>query len=408
MGQVARHPARVRSLTWLQHALLAVLLAVATARAVAERANPWGVAGALLAFLVWYAVGVRLARSPERGRATRGPVWWLGGLLLLWVLLVVVSPAYAWVAFPLWLLIGHFLDLVQGIVVSALVLGVVLWATVSPDAPTVAAVLGPAIGSVFALVISRGQLQLVRDGLERQRLVDSLVRAQTESEALHAELAEAQRESGALAERTRLSRDIHDGLAQTFSSILLTAGSGLSGDPRDADALRAALDQVRRSAQDGLEESRRVVGALAPRDLADTGLTAALRRTLAAFAERTGMDADLQVDGELTSLPTTLEVALLRVAQGSLANVEQHSGARRVVVTLTEAMDSVRLDIVDDGRGFDAVAWGATAPGDPRAGGYGLRSSRDRLRELGGGLEIESAPGEGTALTAYLPLEGQR
>ncbi len=228
--------------------------------------------------------------------------------------------------------------------------------------------------------------------------------AQAESETLHAELASAQRESGALAERTRLSRDIHDGLAQSFSSILLTARGAREATP---ETLARALRQVETSAQEGLDESRRVVSALAPRDLTDTGLTAALHRTLDSLSQSTGIDATLHVDGDVTSLPTTVEVALLRVAQGALANVRQHARAGRVVVTLTGADDSVRLDIVDDGRGFDPSHAPEATP-DLALGGYGLRASRERLRDLGGGLDVESRPGDGTALTAYLPLGGVR
>ncbi len=100
-------------------------------------------------------------------------------------------------------------------------------------------------------------------------------------------------------------------------------------------------------------------------------------------------------------------MALLRVAQGALANVRQHARAGRVVVTLTGADDSVRLDIVDDGRGFDPSHAPEATP-DLALGGYGLRASRERLRDLGGGLDVESRPGDGTALTAYLPLGGVR
>ncbi|HEY9424759.1 MAG TPA: ATP-binding protein, partial [Microterricola sp.] len=106
----------------------------------------------------------------------------------------------------------------------------------------------------------------------------------------------------------------------------------------------------------------------------------------------------------LPALATTVEVALLRTAQSALANVRQHAGASRVVVNLADAGDSVRLDIVDNGSGFDAGAWD-TGPGS--AGGYGLHSMRARLRELGGGLDVESAAGEGVALSAHVPLARQ-
>ncbi len=88
------------------------------------------------------------------------------------------------------------------------------------------------------------------------------------------------------------------------------------------------------------------------------------------------------------------DVALLRVAQSSLANVRLHSRAQRVRVTLTYEADEVRLDVVDDGIGFDTR----------EAGGFGLRAMRERLAELGGTLVVESAPNDGTAVAATLPV----
>ena len=90
-----------------------------------------------------------------------------------------------------------------------------------------------------------------------------------------------------------------------------------------------------------------------------------------------------------------------RQAQGLLAHVETHAAASQVHVSLVAAQDEVRIDVVDDGRGFDP----SQVSGEPTlAGGYGLRALRERLGVLGGGLEIESAPGEGTAMSAHLPL----
>ena len=388
------------ALARLHHGLFLVLVVVGVSRSLRTGASPGWLALSVGILLSWYAVGLALARHPRH----RWAPWWLVGLTLAWLGTVLVSSENVWVAVSLWLLAGHFLRLGWAVFYTAVILAVLLAFQMRGASPvTSAAMIGPTIGAVFSLAVSIGQHRLVRDGIERQHLVDSLVRAQAETEELHAELVAAQRESGVLAERTRLAGDIHDGLAQNFSSILLTARSAPHGGPA---AVTEALRLIENSAREGLEESRRVVGALAPKGLADTGLTASLDRLLAALADQTGIQTELHVEGPLTSLPTTLEVALLRVAQGGLANVRQHSDASRVVVSLTDAGDTVRLDIVDDGKGFDPAAT-ATASAEsqgPRRGGYGLRSSRDRLRSLGGGLDIESRPGDGTALTAYLPL----
>jgi len=190
----------------------------------------------------------------------------------------------------------------------------------------------------------------------------------------------------------------NDTLAQEFSSIVLLARAAQARDDSD---LRALIGQIEATARAGLTESRRVVAALAPADLADAGLAAALGRLVDALGEQTGVDAQLRIHGDLGGLPTGVEVALLRTAQGALANVRRHAQASRVVVSLTATDESVRLDVVDDGVGFDPTS---TPPATPNEGGYGLIAGRNRLRELGGTLDIESAPGEGTALSASVPL----
>lgn len=390
-------PGRVLAvLTTVQHVLFGVLLVVTTIVTVRSGATPVWVAVGVALTLAWYGAGRWLA-----SRITGRGVGWLLGLAACWLFLVIVSPAYAWLGFALWLLAGHFLTLPWAVVFVGVALAVVVGAPVLAGEPwTIAGVTGPSVGALFALALSRGEHHLVRDALERADLVRSLVRAQAETEDLHAELAAAQRESGALSERTRLSRDIHDSLAQGFSSIVLFARAGRLAD--DA-ARREALARIEETAAAHLDEARRVVGALAPRDLAEGGLAAALRHQLDGLGPA-GPVGELRLDGDVAGIPTSTEVALLRTAQGALANVRSHASASRVVVTLARTEDSVLLDVVDDGCGFDSAGWAERAPLEVSRGGYGLRATRSRLRELGGDLEVTSSPGEGTALSAWLPL----
>lgn len=389
-----------RTTRWLrlgQHALLAVLAVVCLIRALDAGTHPAAEVGGLLAFIAWYLVGIPLAR-----RGTGGGTWFVV-LAVLWGGLVLISPENVWLAFPLWLLAGHLLPLGAGVLLSLAILVVVVGEPLRQAGSTpFAAVIGPLIGMIVALGVSRAQMALVRDGLERQRLIASLYAAQEESAALTEELARVQRAEGATSERTRLSRDIHDGIAQGFSSILLLTRAARA--EQDPDRLRAILEQLESSAADGLEESRRVVGALAPADLDEGSLTGAVRRVTERFAAESGVAARVTVAGPLASLPTTAEVTLLRCVQGALANVRTHAAADEVVVSLDETADSVRVDVVDDGRGFDTAAWSAVAPDSVGDGGYGLRATRARLREIGGGLDVESTPGEGTAVSAWIPL----
>ncbi|RMB60338.1 sensor histidine kinase [Tessaracoccus antarcticus] len=385
-----------------QHVIAVVLAVVGAARAFAG--NPAGApVVAAAAILLWYGAGVVLSRRFDGPVAAR---WWLVGLTALWaVAVVVVSPEFVWFAFVLWLLSGHLLTRWSSVAFALLVFGVVVVANVDPSGTTTyAALFGPLIGGVFALGVSRGYLELRRDAREREHLVESLTLAQAEMAGLQEELAHTQRHSGAIAERTRLSRDIHDTIAQGLSSIRLLARAELDRDG-SGDAGRT-LAQVEALAGDNLADVRRIVAELTPSELEDNALAAALARMLERFAAETGIETDLRVDDTLPTLATAHEVALLRTAQSALANARQHAGAGRVVVSLLDGGDSVRLDVVDDGHGFDVGAW-TNEPSSPGSS-YGLRFMRSRLREQGGGLDIESSPGDGTALSAHLPISTAR
>jgi len=147
------------------------------------------------------------------------------------------------------------------------------------------------------------------------------------------------------------------------------------------------------------------VSALRPVQLQDTELPEALADVVAAWRELQRIPAELTVTGRVLPLHPEVEVALLRAAQESLANVAKHAGASRVGLTLSYMGDVVTLDVRDDGRGFDPAAPAPTgAPGGPGTdGGYGLGVMRQRLQRLAGSLEIESEPGSGTAVCASAP-----
>lgn len=393
--------ATLRSMQLGQHVIAVVLAGVGVARAVSEGAAVLPTLAVAAAVVVWYIAG--MAVHPRLGGSAPAR-WWLAGLTVLWVVAVAVSPEFVWFAFVLWLLAGHLLPGWSSVAFALLVFGVVALAPVAHTGSTsYANIFGPLIGGVFALGISRGYLELRRDARERELLVDSLTLAQDEMAGLQEELALTQRHSGAIAERTRLSRDIHDTIAQGLSSIRLLARAELD---RTAGAADQTLRQVEELAGHSLVDVRRIVAELTPSELEDNALAAALTRMLERFEAETGTATQLRVDDTLPILPTAQEVTLLRTAQSALANVRQHSDASRVVVSLLDGDDTVRLDVVDDGIGFDADVW-SSASGS-RSTSYGLRFMRARLREQGGGLVLESTPGDGTALSAHLPLNGPK
>ena len=391
----------VRAMTIGQHLMAVVLTAIGVIRAIGDGVGMPAAIISGVAILAWHTAGTIL---PSKTRSRSLAVWWLLGFAAIWITAVAVSAEFVWLAFLLWLLAGHLLPLRWGLLFSGFVLAVVIVAPILHHGTTsYANIFGPLIGGIFAFGISRGYLQLLRDAAERERLVVSLTRAQAETAELQDELALAQRHSGAIAERARISRDIHDTIAQALSSIRLLAHAG-AGRTEDPDAART-LAQVETLAGDSLADVRRIVAALAPAELDDDALAAALQRMLDRIRDENGLQGELHVDDSMPILPTEVEVALLRTAQSALANVRLHARASRVVMSLIDADDTVRLDIIDDGTGFDQPAWEQDADA---GSSYGLRFMRARLRELGGGLDIESTPGEGTALSIHLPIRPGR
>jgi len=216
---------------------------------------------------------------------------------------------------------------------------------------------------------------------------------------------EAEREAGALAERARLSRDLHDTLAQGFTSIVmhLEAADAVMAD--DASARRPVAD-ARRIARDSLGEVRRLVWALRPTQLRDADLAGALDRMVKSWSAEQGIAATFRLDGGMASLPPAVEVTLLRIAQEALTNIQRHAGATTVDVVLTVFDEAVHLDVRDDGKGFELDA--APAPVGVETGGYGLPGIRDRVAAQGGTVEIESAVGGGTTVAVALPLQPAR
>jgi signal transduction histidine kinase len=230
---------------------------------------------------------------------------------------------------------------------------------------------------------------------ERRRLIAEL-------EATRGELAESERRAGVLAERQRLAREIHDTLAQGFASIVtLYEAARAEVASRPEVALRR-LAEVGRTARASLAEARRVVSALRPEALEDATLAKALDGLARDFSAETGIPARSTAEGDVRELEPEAEATLLRVAQEALANVRKHAQASRVALTLTYLNDSTRLDVRDDGVGFEPESAGRARNGW-QAGGFGLTSMRERLESHGGTLTIESAPGAGTTIVAALP-----
>lgn len=220
-----------------------------------------------------------------------------------------------------------------------------------------------------------------------------------ENAGLHAQLVAQAREAGVLDERQRLAGEIHDTIAQGLTGIVRQLEVVERFDD-DADKRRHHLGLARELARESLAEARRSVRALRPKPLDAAQLPEALAELAASWSRTAGIPARVEVSGQAVALPPDIEVVLFRAAQEALANAGKYSGAGRVGVTLSYAGDVVVLDVVDDGAGFDPGAVGESADGT----GYGLTAMRSRLRQIGGTLTVESEPGDGTAISAAVPL----
>ncbi|MFJ2030697.1 sensor histidine kinase [Streptosporangium sp. NPDC087985] len=388
-------PPALRLLRWAVHGIFAVLLAIAVAGVAHEDRPAIAVCGGLLGVL--YAAGIVVeGRLPHFGGPTHlllGRVW-LVVVTLSWAGLALASPQFVWLAFPLFFAYLHLLPLpvaLPGVVVlTAAAIAASSWHAGGLTAPQA---IGPTIGAAAATLMALVYKALYAESEQRRLLIDDLV-------ATRGKLVRVESESARLAERERLAREIHDTLAQGMSSIILllrAARRDLADQPDEA-VLRIA--EAEHAAQENLEEARNFVRALAPPALQHFSLTAALRRISDSAVAGTATRVRFEVSGTPVPLSTDYDLALLRIAQGALGNVSRHSEAEHAGLTLTYLEDMIVLDIYDDGRGFDP----AQTPTPTVGTGYGLRAMRDRAIALGGNLTVESAPGEGTAVAAMLPL----
>jgi signal transduction histidine kinase len=258
----------------------------------------------------------------------------------------------------------------------------------------VLAAVNAVIVAVFAHVGQHSEEQnQVRKGMiaELAETNDRLERTLAENAELHARLMEQAKESGVLAERQRMAREIHDTIAQSLAGIITQlAATRDSGTREDREARR--VQTAERLAREALAEARRSVRAMQPLALANAGLPEAVADVAARWSADSGVAAEVSTTGTARPLRPDVAVTLLRVTQEALSNVAKHAAAEHAWVTLSYMEDEVTLDIRDDGHGFA----GPTT-------GFGLVTMRDRVCELAGELAVESEQGTGTAVSARVP-----
>ena len=243
------------------------------------------------------------------------------------------------------------------------------------------------------LVIGR----LIAGAMHQARLHRQLVARERAHENFVEQVIEAQE-----LERRRLAGDIHDGISQRLVTLSyrLDAAAQAAKSIDDRSALTEQLDRARELADLTLQEARAAISGLRPPVLDDLGLSGGL-----ASLARSIPQVDVRTDLADVRLPDHIELALYRIAQECLQNVVKHARATEARLTFTvdsgDNGDVARLEIVDDGVGFDTLEHPL---GSDEMGGYGLLSMAERAEIVGGRLHIRSRPGSGTAVTATIPV----
>jgi signal transduction histidine kinase len=344
---------------------------------------------AMVAMVPWYVLVGRPMWIRSAGSAGRGAVY-IAGIFVLFAAAQSQDPNAWFLAFVICPQFFHVtstrLAMAAAIGLNALA-GLLLVYRVHSLALAATSLAIAAAGIGFSLVYGGWVTRIIEQSRERAELIDQL-------EATRAELAQANHQAGMLAERQRLAGDIHDTIAQGFTSIVMLIQAAEAEIGSDPAAARRHLDLAGETARENLAEARALVAALAPVQLDGGKLDDALRRLAGQTASQLGVSGDFQVGGSPRPLDTSAEVMLLRVCQEALANVRKHARARRAWVRLSYDPATVRMEVGDDGAGFDPAA---------ASSGYGLRGMRARVDEAGGRLTVRSTPGEGTSVCVEVP-----
>jgi len=265
------------------------------------------------------------------------------------------------------------------------------------------------IHSLLVLPLSQVNETLVvgsrsRDGFSRNDIQNYLTIAEQVALSLeNLKLLEQARLTGVNEERQRLAAEIHDSLTQGFISIVtLTeiAEAKLEDYPQGLrDDFQPLLNQARQTARDNLTAARQMTWALRPDLQGGLPLADALAKLGKRWSEANNITVTVSSSGDARQLHPHIETVLLRTAREALNNIRKHAQATQVIVTLTYMDTLIALDVQDDGKGFDAEKQTSGQEGS----GFGLKSIREQVEQLGGELTIESQTGKGCTVAISIP-----
>jgi signal transduction histidine kinase len=239
------------------------------------------------------------------------------------------------------------------------------------------------IALCFAMLLAAGCIVYIFR-IERQN-----ARRYEEIARLSARLVAAQED-----ERRALSRELHDEVGQTLGAVLVDAANLADRIPAGDTVSHRYLDNIRALADTSVNSIRNIALLLRPSMLDDLGLIPALEWQAREVSRRSGIKVKVTAENVSDSLPDAVRTCIYRLVQEALNNVSRHSGAKSVLVGVQQTEGSLVLTLKDDGSGFEP----------DKIRGLGLLGMEERVKQLGGRLEIESQPGHGTLLRAALPL----
>jgi len=239
------------------------------------------------------------------------------------------------------------------------------------------------IALCFAVLLATGCIvYIIRIERQNSRRYQEIAR-------LSARLVAAQED-----ERRAISRELHDEVGQTLGAVLVDAANLANRIPADDTVSHRYLDNIRALADTSVNSIRNIALLLRPSMLDDLGLIPALEWQAREVSRRSGIKVKVVAENVSDSLPDAVRTCIYRVVQEALNNVARHSGAKSALVTVQQTEGSIVLTVKDDGSGFEP----------DKARGLGLLGMEERVKQLGGRLEIESQPGHGTLLRATLPM----
>ena len=250
---------------------------------------------------------------------------------------------------------------------------------------------------LVAEIVSRqaAETDLKRSERKLSLSLDEALQLQTRMRHLSHQLLRAQED-----ERKRISRELHDDIVQTLVGISVHLESLILAEPIDPVEFRRKIKRTQRVMKDSVQTMHRFARELRPSLLDDFGLVPALRAHLKEFGQRTKLRLRFTAFPGVEQLSDDRRTVLYRVAQSALSNIARHAQATGATISLTKVGATVRLEVHDDGKSFDAARV-LTAKRQQR---LGLIGSRERVEMVGGSFSVESAPGQGTTLRATVPF----